>query len=479
MMVKVTRSGDQPGLLHGEPPTSLVKVASGGMGFNDFRTLVKRAGHYIATAIRDLTFYPGEVPTHSIALGADEWFGGNRNGDLFKEAACKKYYKTFEKYARCYRDHQNKQPEKSYGGIRLAIYNDAMHRIELIQALNGNKTAAARNRGLVADKELAILEKGGSYDSSMACQIPFDVCSVCGNHAKTRAEYCTGEDEGGHCKGGGLMNRIGTVLEDGTQVCAENPDPRWFDNSMVGRHADRTAAVNGIIEKTASGRIIGGAERAELLGVTAPWSIAFDIDGGPATALAIKLAGWEQTIAAGGFSDTLHLGLLDAPQSGWTRPPGRADSAAAALAMNAAVLPVEGFLAATAGEFSKSAADAVRARLPGVYTRMLDDGSLEAAVASSLRPAVGIPSVADRAWAKSAASCCSMSRDSLRQRALKASVRGHAPRRPRVPAGSPNGPAEKLAREYAAHVLAVLQATPTENFDSEFACRMAVSQNYL
>jgi hypothetical protein len=246
-MLKIIPMGSQDQMLMGQPQVQLVKLASTGLNGEDLRSFIKRAGHSVADQIRNLEFKPGEVPVHTIAIGASEWFGMNRNGDGFKEATCKQYHKTFEKYGRLYRDHLNKDPEKSYGIVKLAIYNEPMHRIELVNAYNGTKAAAERNGGYVADKELAELEKSGTLAGSMSCTVPYDVCSVCGNRAKTRADYCTGVDEGGSCPGGGLRTKIATVLADGTPVFADNPEARWFDWSSVWRPAERTAYASGIV----------------------------------------------------------------------------------------------------------------------------------------------------------------------------------------------------------------------------------------
>lgn len=61
------------------------------------------------------------------------------------------------------------------------------------------------------------------------CKIPYDVCTICGNKAATRAEYCD------H-----LKYEMGRIYPDGKQAAALNPSPRFFDSSWVIRPADRT-----------------------------------------------------------------------------------------------------------------------------------------------------------------------------------------------------------------------------------------------
>jgi len=102
--------------------------------------------------------------------------------------------------------------------------------------------------------------------ASHNCRVSHDICSYCGNHAATRAEYC---DEG-MCKAGGLKRNMGRLLASGDVLHADNPDPNFNDISHIvaGRQADRIAYVTGVLQKQASdsGRIVSGAELAELYG---------------------------------------------------------------------------------------------------------------------------------------------------------------------------------------------------------------------
>lgn len=485
-IVKTMSPSDQEGLLRGEPAQQLIKTAASGLKGEDFRALVKRAGHFIADAVRSVRPDPGEVLVHSIALGALEWYGPNRNGDGFKEAACKKYFKTFEKYARAYRDHENKDPSKSYGVIKQALYNEPMHRIELIMALNATKEAAARNGGLIADKELDALEKKGGYDTSMACKVPFDVCSVCGNKARTQADYCTAISEGGHCKGGGLKNNIASVLDDGTQVYAENPDPLWFDNSNVWRHADRIAAANGIL-KTAGVPLRGGAAMAEAMGVTMPRNVALAGPDGTlpyALHLASKLAAVEDRLVRQAPRDSLALAFLagDRPQP-WSASGGTLTQAVTALAHEKVAAPLAGFLELVTGSREKAAMaeGVVRQRLPGVYGRLLEDGAAEGLVAEN-------PFTVDRrpapravcTWAHKLAGDYSLEHQAVLKRATRAAIYHAAPTAPAaVPLVKEAGAAEELARAYALYKLAFLQAVAPYDRDFDLTCDLVVRQNYL
>lgn len=98
------------------------------------------------------------------------------------------------------------------------------------------------------------------------CRVPVDVCTSCGNRARTRAEYCGPE----RCKYGGCRDSLGRVFDDGFHLCVDNPKCTFFDISDVSdtRGADRTAFVTGKV--AAAERVVGGAELAEMMNLVAP-----------------------------------------------------------------------------------------------------------------------------------------------------------------------------------------------------------------
>ena len=100
----------------------------------------------------------------------------------------------------------------------------------------------------------------------MACKVAHDVCSGCGNKARTRGEYC----DGALCKYGGLKDNIGRTFDDGHVLHARNPSPVWFDDSHVHKPADRIAWSLGRLEKSAAAgqRFVGmgGAALADEIG---------------------------------------------------------------------------------------------------------------------------------------------------------------------------------------------------------------------
>lgn len=259
----------------GEEPADIIRMTRDGrLVGKDAQILTKRASEEFVDLAKRVKIAKDEVPIHVIAMGSTEYYGANRNGDGFKEAALKKYHDTFEKKSKWYRDHKNKDPKKSYGVVKMSYYNPEMHRVELLVALNAEKSAAERNGGFVADRELEKLAKGQDLAASMSCRIDHDVCSSCGNKAKTRAEYCDEDSCIGPMgeKRGGCKQHLAKVAADGHLIHVDNPHPDFFDISHVFRPADRIAYGNiaDYLEKSAADRIIGGAERAEIMGVGDP-----------------------------------------------------------------------------------------------------------------------------------------------------------------------------------------------------------------
>lgn len=157
-----------------------------------------------------------------IGVSAREFYGCNNNGDAFDEADLIKTHNRFVDTAHVFMQHVNKDPAKAIGKPVFSWYNDVMHRVELI--LRIDKEAA--NSALI----VARIENGDPIFVSMGCTVDYDVCSICGNRSKTRKEYCD------H-----LRYNMKKILPDGRQVYALNPNPKFFDISIVARPADPTA----------------------------------------------------------------------------------------------------------------------------------------------------------------------------------------------------------------------------------------------
>jgi hypothetical protein len=219
-----------------------IKVASSGFRGQDRKALEAVAPAEFVDYVSKLAWLPGEIPTHQIALGATEKWGANRNGDGFNRIDCLANYRSFVKHAKLFREHDNKPTSLFYGVVKHAYYCPEMDRIHLLGVLNGTKEAAERHGPLarVADEEMADLEKHGFYPTSMACKLPYDVCSWCEKKAKNRTEYCTAST----CEAGGCRDNLGKIVKvagDYHHLHVKNPNSTWFDNSKVWRGADPTA----------------------------------------------------------------------------------------------------------------------------------------------------------------------------------------------------------------------------------------------
>lgn len=226
----------------GEPSVKVIDDWSG-------KGLVKAAAdNRISEFVSTLNPEPGKMYLHILAMGAGEYYGANRNSDYFPENALIDHHKTFETSpAHVFRNHVNKNPEIAIGKVIYSVYNDRMHRVELIVWVDKEKGADIVRR----------LEQGDFPATSMACKTPYDVCSICGNKAHTRQEYCE------H-----LTEQLGRMYPDGRKSMALNVAPlKFFDISIVVRPADVTSSV---LQKVASASTptVGSAELAEIEGLT-------------------------------------------------------------------------------------------------------------------------------------------------------------------------------------------------------------------
>jgi hypothetical protein len=484
-----------------EPTVSLVKLAKGGLRGSDLAAFVKRASVQFLDKLASIHFAPGEVPVHLIAMGATEYYGPNRNGDGFSERVCREYHPTFKKYARWYRDHDNKDKTKGRGIIKASAYNGAMHRVELLVALNSTKEAADRNGGLVADEEMEKLSRGEDIPVSMACRVSHDVCSGCGNKAKTRAEYCGPE----MCKYGGCRGNLGKTFDDGHTLFVDNPDPSFFDISKVFRPADRTAYVLGLAEKAAHyerlvkeaaehyGAEYGSSALAEKLGIAAPlWLLADTPWADPRMLRQLKVASAlvakEQELADSAAPtpyDRAFLPCVQTPcadaldvHSGEVK----LGHVTAALAAERCMLPVDSFLVVMLGRDSphnvKEAAAAVAARLPGVFTRMASDPQLENQLRNNPYMPAGPAPRRVHHWALKHAADWSLKREHVTQRLQLATLRHPGPlgNRRGLQKVAAADATDALATQYALYQLGLL-ATHSDADDAEFMQDMAIRAN--
>ena len=281
----------------GMPLASLVDVHSRGI---DSNWMNKAAA---AGVFKDADIKPekGFAHIHLIAMGDGEFYGANRNADRFDKESHyidipypkhgtpnrvlinkgnKETHETFEKYAKVYLNHVNKDPSKAEGDVVKSAHNDRMSRVELIIKVPEDKWR----------DDLEKLASGGDVAFSMSCTVPYDVCSYCGNKAPNRNKYCE------HAK-----YNMGSITKEGSEICVVNDHMRYFDISKVVVPADRIAF--GLL-KAASTGIVSGSELAERLHIVAPE----DLMDTPATldklAMIRKLAEIEKEIEATADGDS-------------------------------------------------------------------------------------------------------------------------------------------------------------------------------
>ena len=120
-------------------------------------------------------------------------------------------------------------------------------RVEIVKEIN-NSLAEQMGAGDYLER----IHQGAAVPVSMGCRVPWDECTICLNHAKTRAQYCS------H-----LKNQMLSYLPDGRQVFAINWYPRFFDISRVRKPADSIAY--GLMKVAqAKGSTILSADLADL-----------------------------------------------------------------------------------------------------------------------------------------------------------------------------------------------------------------------
>ena len=302
----------------GEQTVQPVLLWGPGHNRQDLSHITKTASEAL-DYIKNVTPEPGKTHLLLLALGSEEAYGPNRNGDGFPERPVParhktagssarpwyvepgeeltKHYQTFETNpAHAFQHHQNRDPAKASGHVKKAFWNDKMHRVELLIVLDNNK-----------DPEWVQRVNDGDFPPvSMGCRIKKDVCSRCGNEAPTRAQYCD------HVK-----FHMNQVNDDGTKNYVHNPSPNFFDISRVFRPADKTGYT---LKKVASVyEIQSSAELGDIADAIARKSAAIrkvsDIEKvirGEPVASSSNLSPHEQTLIKN-FRDYVTPRLPDSP----------------------------------------------------------------------------------------------------------------------------------------------------------------------
>lgn len=484
------------------PVVSTLKIpGSGRLTGQDRRDFVKRASgseSIFLPFLDSVKFASDEEPVHLIAVGASEFYGPNRNGDGFKQAQCERCYDTFLKYAHWFRNHKNKPNEGHpyYGNVKAAAYNPVMHRIELLAGLFKTKQAADKAGGLVADKELEKLARGEDIPVSMACRVPYDVCSGCGNRARTREEYC----KEASCKLGGCDKNLTRLIKTGSDVHVlhvQNESPTFFDISNVWRPADRIAYAGKAdwLTKAAGDCFDGdygmdGASLSRDMGITAPLKVVLSQLGhlDPYSANQVKVAHGLAELEREhffGLPREYALGFVHRPPinlslAGLTDShPVKVAGALAALADRKIILPLEDFARMTkrTEHAEKAAAEQFL-----IYTRLVNNGTIENAVLDGqYQLDTAVPNSMHKTAALMLAADYSLDFTHVTRRVQRAAVRGvtastsHGIEKA---AAVPDPAAAALARDYAVYKLAAL--TRIAEFDSQFALTAKLSgcQNY-
>ncbi len=231
--------------------------------------LRKEAMHKRAAMFDDIlpTFErkPKHAYLHVITMGAFEKYGPNLNGDAYNgaemkvnfESPCKQasrrlaggleefHDKTYMENGAVYKEHKNKyESGKKTGYLVKAAYNKRMSRGELLIGVNEDDWRP----------ELEKKANGKEIYLSMAADVPYDICSVCGHESRDRDDYCD------HAK----HNMLG-ITKQGTVICVYNDQPMFHDISGVFTPADKIAFA---LRKVASGKgAVPSAILAEQLGM--------------------------------------------------------------------------------------------------------------------------------------------------------------------------------------------------------------------
>lgn len=134
------------------------------------------------------------------AMGASEYYGSNANGDWWPEKALKHAphtwkgvplvdiplartwpygYPTFYQ-AKPFAHHKNSDPSRGFGEVELALWNEPMHRVELVLRVDEEK--CTRFGGTEFWEALL---RGEHPDVSMGARVPYDTCFPAGTLVRT------------------------------------------------------------------------------------------------------------------------------------------------------------------------------------------------------------------------------------------------------------------------------------------------------
>jgi hypothetical protein len=226
---------NEPTITKIDPDLALEKTASTSTEIKEF--------------LASLRPHPAKTYLHINAVGSVETYGCNKNGDAFPRITLEEYHKTYEHVTRdfenqyvgnVFKDHVNKNARQAYGKVLFSYYNPRMERIELIVELINSRLPDI----------IEMINNNIMPKVSMGMTTPHDQCSVCGNRAKTLAEYCD------H-----LKFQMKRFINNGKQVYAINPMAKFFDISFVGKPAwDCGAVLQKVASTQSNGEVTLSAE---------------------------------------------------------------------------------------------------------------------------------------------------------------------------------------------------------------------------
>jgi hypothetical protein len=473
------------------PVSSLVPLWSRGV---DKGWMTKRAA-VLTDVVKSIRPEPGYQYIHLITMGAQEGYSCNRNGDGFNEkraafeipypvdgnhiyqmkGGLMERHSTFSKHAHVFEHHKNKDPKKAIGSVYGDAYNQEMKRGELIAKVPEDANWMPH---------LEKLANGEDIPWSMACKVPYDVCTICKNKAKSRAEYCK------HA-----ADHLTEITKEGHQVFVINDEPDFFDISRVFRPADRIAWSLRKVASAGALSIKSGAQLAEEAGLILPERL-WDADSLYASAKlasAKKFAEIEKLVdgsarsvdnaqrlkglVCGCPTENLPHEAMDVLQD------AKLGQALKGLADAKICLSLEDFIKLVMGSDVPDSATgdipAAMGVLPGMFSRLLRDGGIEncatdsaydssreTAIPRCIREALA-PLVDDHSMSASPAT-----------RRIQITIIRAQPKSLRTPSkiASVTKSAEQLAREYAKYQLSYVVAAGR---DDELVHGMTVLRNYV
>jgi hypothetical protein len=429
--------------------------------------LAKRAA-VLTREIADVRPEPGTSVLHVIAMGASEDYGPNKNADGYKRAMLERDHPTFVTDARAYKEHDNDDVKKASGTVPASAYNPDMRRVELLVRVDDG----------LWEPELRKLASGGDITVSMSCHVPYDVCAICGNRASRRADYC-------RC----MRKFAGRVLDDGRLVHVDNPRGRFFDISAVRNRADRIAFGLRKVA-AAAGPVPTGAELFDLARGVVPASRPGRRSWAKRAELA-KLSEIEKHIDGVIRSEEgLDLSRAFADQDISVADAGELRDAAGrdlgkllkSLGDARISLPLKDFArVALGGDYSSAVVSRAGDLLPGIFTRLLEEGDADCCDDSAYDAASdGLPRAFSGLLAR-IAPILSLADGPARGRITRIVISGGGgpefAKRAAGPAGDPE--AAVLAREYAKYKLALFDKCANDGGGvSPLFYRLGVLQNY-